>query len=133
MSESAFDPKHPYFDEKSNRDKPKWEVVHVEFRHRFDDILTLETLKSHAKAGGPLENLQTLRQSRVSVSSVTPNEWRFIMNLLGEAGLEEADGNAPGETVTADGDQEPKIDHQLNGALSSTGDGSAPVAPETTL
>lgn len=60
-------------------------MVHVEFRRKFDDVLTLETLKSHAKPGQPLENMQTLRQSRVSVSRVTPGEWTFIMSLLGES------------------------------------------------
>lgn len=29
-----------------------------------------------------MENLQTLRQSRVSVSRVTPQEWNFIMSLI---------------------------------------------------
>jgi hypothetical protein len=80
--ESAFDPDHPYYDEKSSRENPKWECVHVEFRRKFDQTLTLETLKSYALPGQPLENLQTLRQSRVSVSRVSPQEWNFIMGLI---------------------------------------------------
>jgi len=97
--ESAFNPEHPYYDEKSNRENPKWEVVHVEFRRKFDQILTLETLKSHALPGQPLENLQTLRQSRVSVSRVTPQEWDFIMNLIDEV---ETDAKAAEEAVDAE-------------------------------
>jgi hypothetical protein len=65
-----------------SRDNPKWEVVHVEFRRKFDKILKLDTLKAHGLPGKPLENLQTLRQSRVSVSRVTPKEWEFIMSLI---------------------------------------------------
>jgi hypothetical protein len=42
----------------------------------------LETLKSYARSGQALENLQTLRQSRVSVSRVSPQEWNFIMGLI---------------------------------------------------
>ena len=79
--ESAFDPAHPYYDENSSRDNPKWSVVHVEFRRKFNNLITLNDLKSHATEGGPLENLQTLKQSRLSVSKVTPKQWEFIMGL----------------------------------------------------
>ncbi|GFF65714.1 thymocyte nuclear protein 1 [Aspergillus lentulus] len=83
--ESAFDPAHPYYDPKSKRDNPKWEVVHVEFRRKFKKMVTLNDLKAHAKPGGPLEDLQVLKQTRLSVSSVTPAQWKFIMGLAGES------------------------------------------------
>lgn len=83
--ESAFDPKHPYYDEKSNRDDPKWSVVHVEFRRKFDNLISLNDLKGHSAPGGPLENLQVLKQSRLSVSPVTAKEWNFIHKLVEEA------------------------------------------------
>lgn len=79
--ESAFNPAHPYYDEKSSRENPKWVVVHVEFRRKFKKIITLHELKSHATPGGPLENMQTLKQSRLSVTAVSPKEWEFIMKL----------------------------------------------------
>lgn len=82
--ESAFDPKHPYHDPKAKRDTPKWVVVHVEFRRKFKKQVTLTDLKLHGQPGKPLENLQTLKQSRLSVSSVTPAQWRFILELAGE-------------------------------------------------
>ncbi|EEP77936.1 conserved hypothetical protein [Uncinocarpus reesii 1704] len=91
VDESAFDPAHPYYDEKSNRDNPKWEVVHVEFRRKFKSLVKLTELKSFAKPGGALENLQMMRQSRLSVSSVTPKQWRFIMNLAEEDEEDEED------------------------------------------
>ncbi|KAL4743998.1 PUA-like domain-containing protein [Aspergillus similis] len=80
--ETAFDPSHPYYDEKSKREDPKWVVVHVEFRRKFDKLITLNELKSHANANAPLENLQMLKQGRLSVSAVTPREWEFIMSLV---------------------------------------------------
>ncbi|EAW25267.1 EVE domain-containing protein [Aspergillus fischeri NRRL 181] len=83
--ESAFDPAHPYYDPKSKRDNPKWEVVHVEFRRKFKKMVTLNDLKAHAKPGGPLEDLQALKQTRLSVSSVTPAQWKFILGLAGES------------------------------------------------
>ncbi|KAL2359533.1 hypothetical protein RJZ56_007617 [Blastomyces dermatitidis] len=84
VDESAFDPAHPYYDPKSNRENPKWELVHVEFRRKFRDLITLAELKSFAKPGGPLENMQMMKQSRLSVSAVNGKEWRFIMGLAGE-------------------------------------------------
>lgn len=83
-AESAFDPKHPYYDPKSNRDSPKWSVVHVEFRHKLKKQVTLADLKANSQAGKPLENLMTLKQSRLSVSKVTPDEWRTILEMAGE-------------------------------------------------
>lgn len=84
FTESAFDPKHPYYDPKSSRDAPKWVVVHVEFRRKFEKQVTLNDLKAHAQPGKGLENLQTLKQSRLSVSSVTPAQWKYILELAGE-------------------------------------------------
>jgi predicted RNA-binding protein with PUA-like domain len=104
--ESAFDPEHPYFDPKSDAAKPKWEVVHVEFVKKFDNIVTLRDLKSEA----PLSNMQMLRQSRLSISSVTPNEWAHILGLAGEplslgqpetTGGYESDIDGEGEETTA--------------------------------
>ncbi|KIW98914.1 uncharacterized protein Z519_00577 [Cladophialophora bantiana CBS 173.52] len=84
VDESAFDPSHPYFDPKSDRAKPKWELVQVEFVKKFANLITLRELKSFSKPGGALENMQTLKQSRLSVSAVSPEEWRFILDLAGE-------------------------------------------------
>jgi predicted RNA-binding protein with PUA-like domain len=84
VDESAFDPNHPYYDEKSDRSKPKWELVKVEFVKKFENMLTLRELKSYADPGGMLANMQVLKQSRLSVSSVSPQEWQFILECVGE-------------------------------------------------
>ncbi|KAJ5090604.1 High mobility group HMG-I/HMG-Y [Penicillium argentinense] len=102
--ESAFDPKHPYYDPKSKRDDPKWSVVHVEFRRKFNKQVTLHDLKANAEPGKPLKNLQTIKQSRLSVSSVTPAQWRFILELAGED--PDADLNAPGTEKDTDAEKE---------------------------
>ncbi|KAL8917949.1 MAG: hypothetical protein Q9172_005618 [Xanthocarpia lactea] len=81
VDESAFDKEHPYYDEKSTRDRPKWCVVHVEYRRKFDDIVTLKELQRYARPGGVLENMQTLKMSRLSVSKVSKKEWDFIHTL----------------------------------------------------
>ncbi|KAE8352624.1 PUA-like domain-containing protein [Aspergillus coremiiformis] len=93
--ESAFDPAHPYYDEKSTREDPKWDVVHVEFRRKFKNLVSLNDLKAHAKSGEPLENLQVLKQSRLSVCRVTRKEWDFILGLAKES--DEESGDEPSE------------------------------------
>jgi hypothetical protein len=113
FTESAFDFGHPYYDEKSSREKPKWELVHVQFVQKFPKLITLSDLKSFAKQGGALETLQTLKQSRLSVSSVQPREWHFIMSLAetdGGDGEEDATDmqtaqEANGHTADEDDDQ----------------------------
>ncbi|KAL9003135.1 MAG: hypothetical protein Q9188_003977 [Gyalolechia gomerana] len=57
VDETAFDPEHPYYDEKSIREKPKWFVVHVEFRRKFPALVSLKELQKFAKPGGVLENM----------------------------------------------------------------------------
>ncbi|EZG07943.1 hypothetical protein H106_02721 [Trichophyton rubrum CBS 735.88] len=84
VDESAFDPAHPYYDPKSSRDNPKWDWVHVQFRSKFKNLVTLADIKSHAKPGGALENLQMVKQSRLSVSPVTAEQWNFLMSLAEE-------------------------------------------------
>ncbi|KAL8778668.1 MAG: hypothetical protein Q9194_001863 [Teloschistes cf. exilis] len=79
---TAFDKEHPYYDEKSTEDKPKWCVVHVEHRRKFPEMVSLKELQQFAKSGGILENMQTLKMSRLSVSKVSKKEWDFIHSLL---------------------------------------------------
>jgi predicted RNA-binding protein with PUA-like domain len=85
VDESAFDVDHPYYDPKSTRDKPRWELVKVEFVKKFEKPITLKELRSFAKEGGKLADMQMLKQSRLSVSSVSPDEWRFILDVAEES------------------------------------------------
>ncbi|GKZ28419.1 hypothetical protein AbraIFM66950_005593 [Aspergillus brasiliensis] len=91
--ESAFDPAHPYYDEKSNRDDPKWQCVHVEFRRKFNKLITLTDLKSYAQSVRALSNMQVLKQSRLSVTPVSVTEWAFIMGVA-DANQAKADAEA---------------------------------------
>ncbi|KAI9815997.1 MAG: hypothetical protein M1827_001989 [Pycnora praestabilis] len=84
IDESAHDPQSPYYDPKSNPEHPKWDLVHVEFRRKFGELIGLHNLKEHAKSGGPLQSMQTIKQSRLSVSMVTKKEWDFILSLTAE-------------------------------------------------
>lgn len=90
VDETAFDPKDPYYDPKSERDKPKWFCVGVEFVRKFDDVVDLKTIKEAAGKGGPLEGMQLVTNGRLSVSRVRREEWEYILGLAGRDGGEEA-------------------------------------------
>jgi len=84
VDETAFDKKDPYYDAKSDREKPKWYCVGVDFVKKFDDVIDLTTIKSHAGSGGKLEGMQLVTNSRLSVCRVRKEEWDFILGLAGE-------------------------------------------------
>lgn len=65
---TARDPQEPYFDPKDKGDEPRWSVVHVEFRRKFDKQIKLSELKEWNKKGQPLEHMQMLNSARLSVS-----------------------------------------------------------------
>jgi predicted RNA-binding protein with PUA-like domain len=76
--ESQFDPKSPYFDAKAKREEPRW--VHVDVKLvRKTRLLALPEMK--ADAG--LATMRTLAPgNRLSITPVTPAEWKRIEKLL---------------------------------------------------
>lgn len=78
---SAHDPKAPYYDASSKPSDPKWSVVHVEFRSKFEVPIGLKELRAMGAPGKPLENMQMLKQSRLSVSKVSAAEWKYLMGV----------------------------------------------------
>lgn len=80
--QTAFSTDSPYYDAKSNPSKPKWQLVHVAFQRKFGKKITLKELQAFAKSGGALENMQMIKSTRLSVSKVSPAEWRFIMKQV---------------------------------------------------
>lgn len=81
VDETAFEKGNAYFDPKGDREKPRWFCVGVEFVRKFVGVVDLHTIKSFADKGGPLENMQLVRNSRLSVCRVTKEEWDFVMEL----------------------------------------------------
>ena len=66
--------------------------MHVEFRKKFAVKIGLKELRELGKPGGPLENMMMLKQSRLSVSRVSGDEWKALCEIADEkareAGLE---------------------------------------------
>ncbi|KAF5536303.1 Thymocyte nuclear 1 [Fusarium mexicanum] len=93
---SARRPGAPYYDPKSTKEKPIWDLVYVEFRKKFAVPIGLKELRELGKPGGPLEMMQLLKQSRLSVSKVSGEEWRFLCELADkkakDAGLKHDEG-----------------------------------------
>ena len=75
---TAFDPKNIHYDPKSDPAKPTWYMVDVKFVKTCKRLITLEQLRKVPK----LKNMLLLRHGRLSVQSVTPEEWKVITKLL---------------------------------------------------
>ncbi|HMM51681.1 MAG TPA: EVE domain-containing protein [Burkholderiaceae bacterium] len=77
--ETQFDPASPYFDPKSTREAPRWVLVDVRVL-RKTRLLGIAELRGHAA----LADMAVLRRgNRLSITPVTPAEWRHLQGLLG--------------------------------------------------
>jgi predicted RNA-binding protein with PUA-like domain len=79
---TQFDPKSPYFDAKASRDAPRWMHVDVKLvrKTRLVPLADLRTVPG-------LEDMVTLRRgNRLSITPVTPAEWRIVEKLADRGG-----------------------------------------------
>jgi len=75
---TAFDPKDPHYDPKSDPDNPRWFMVDVRYMRTLKRTITLQELKPHRQlADMPLVR----RGNRLSVMPVTESQWKFILEL----------------------------------------------------
>ncbi|KAH0365608.1 DUF55-domain-containing protein, partial [Aureobasidium melanogenum] len=90
---NAFDKSSAYYDPKSDPAKPKWMLVHVEFRRKFSEKFTLKDLQKFSQTGGALAGMELFKQSRLSVTKVTKPQWDFIMSQVDDDDDEMEDFN----------------------------------------
>jgi len=77
---TAFDPRDPHYDPKSDPGNPRWYRVDVRFVRAFPRMVTLETLR---RTPG-LEAMKVVQRGmRLSVQPVTPQEWEIVLKLAG--------------------------------------------------
>ena len=77
---TQFDPKNPYYDAKSMRDNPRWWNVDVKLVRKTRLVPLAEMRATIA-----LSTMVTLRKgNRLSITPVTPAEWKAVNALLGE-------------------------------------------------
>jgi predicted RNA-binding protein with PUA-like domain len=75
---TQFDPKSAYYDAKSTKDAPRWMNVDVKLV-RKTPLISVATLRSTPG----LEDMVTLRRgNRLSITPVTPSEWKIIERLI---------------------------------------------------
>jgi predicted RNA-binding protein with PUA-like domain len=78
---TQFDPNDEHYDPASRPERPRWYVVDVKFEQKFDRIISLAELRTHAS--GALKDMIVLKRgNRLSITPVTKSEWDFIMSLL---------------------------------------------------
>jgi len=75
---TQFDPKSPYFDAKSSAEQPRWMLVDVKALKKTR-LLPLSELRACPELEGMII-LQ--RGNRLSITPVTPAQWRFITKAL---------------------------------------------------
>lgn len=75
---SQFDPASPYYDSKSNPDKPRWLLLDVQALRKTRALLIAE-LREH-QALSEMRVLQ--RGNRLSITEVSPQEWEYIHRVL---------------------------------------------------
>jgi predicted RNA-binding protein with PUA-like domain len=76
--ETQFDPKSHYHDAKSTRDDPRWLLVDVTLRRKTRVLPLTEMRETPALA--TMRVLQ--RGNRLSITPVTPQEWKAVLKLL---------------------------------------------------
>ena len=75
---TAFDKKSPYYDPKSDPEKPIWMGVDVKFVRQFKRVIGLEELKQEPR----LDGFTLLRRgNRLSVMPVSEEHWNAVLEL----------------------------------------------------
>ena len=74
---TAFDRKDDHFDPKSDRSNPTWVAVDVKLVRRLERPVTLQELKRDRR----FAKMALLTRGRLSVTPVTPAEWKAVLRL----------------------------------------------------
>jgi predicted RNA-binding protein with PUA-like domain len=77
---TQFDRKSKYFDEKSTREQPRWELVDVRYVRTLKRPIALDDIRGQAERLG--EDFALIRKgNRLSVLPVTAAQWKIILSL----------------------------------------------------
>ena len=82
VDQTQFDPKSPYYDEKSRRESPRWWHVDVKVLKKTR-LLSLAEMR----AAPELATMRVLRRgNRLSITPVSDEEWRAVSRRLDAPG-----------------------------------------------
>jgi predicted RNA-binding protein with PUA-like domain len=76
---TQFDRRSRYHDAKSKPEDPRWSLVDIEFVERLPGVVSLEDVKSTPG----LADMELVRYGRLSVQSVTPEQFQRVKRLAG--------------------------------------------------
>ena len=80
---TAFDKKNAHFDPKSDPGNPRWYMVDVTFKEKFNRVLTLAELKTFTDK--QLKDFQLLKKgNRLSIMPVSAKTWEFVYRLASQ-------------------------------------------------
>lgn len=80
---TQFQKKSKYFDEKSTRENPRWDLVDVRFVRKLEHGIPLDEIRRHADRLG--EDFALIRRgTRLSVLPVTAAQWKLLLALEGQ-------------------------------------------------
>jgi predicted RNA-binding protein with PUA-like domain len=75
---TAFDPRDPHYDPKSNPDDPRWMMVDVQYVRKLKRVISLQELKENPR----LSDMALVRRgNRLSVMSVSEPEWQAVLEM----------------------------------------------------
>lgn len=76
---TALDPDSKYYDPKASKENPRWFAVDLQFKEKFPDVISLESLKQNEA----LSDLALVRKgNRLSVMPVETHHWDAVMGML---------------------------------------------------
>ena len=77
---TQFDKKSKYYDPKSKREEPRWDLVDVRYVRTLKKAITLDAMRAQADKLG--EDFALIRKgNRLSVLPVSAAQWKFILSL----------------------------------------------------
>ncbi len=82
---SQFDKNSEYHDGRAKPDKPIWMMVDVEYVEPLENPVTLARMRNEPRLVG-MALLK--RGQRLSVQPLTPQEWKIVLELASEHGVE---------------------------------------------
>ena len=72
----AWDHDSKYFDPKSTKDNPRWFMVDIKFKTKFDDVISLKQIKSDDN----LDEMMVIKKGmRLSIQPVKAEEFNYII------------------------------------------------------
>ncbi|KAI0340887.1 DUF55-domain-containing protein [Trametopsis cervina] len=102
---TAWDVSHPYYDAKTDKDKPKWYMVELTFKSRAANFVPLSLLRRIAAAPGvdglsdvsfigpngfkAIKEMALVSRGRLSVQRVEETAWGTIEQLAKEGGWDD--------------------------------------------